>query len=78
MIVRAILDSKGSDVTTIAPDKTLADAAHLLSQHKIGAIVVTGADSRVTGILSERDIVKAVSKHGPEALQVSVASIMTS
>jgi len=77
MIVRAILDSKGSDVTTIAPDKTLADAAHLLSQHKIGAIVVTGADSRVTGILSERDIVKAVSKHGPEALQVSVASVMT-
>ncbi len=77
MTVRAILDTKGSDVTIIAPDKTLADAAHLLSQNKIGALVVTGTDRRVTGILSERDIVKAVSKDGAGALQVQIASVMT-
>jgi len=69
MIVRAILDTKGRDVTTITPDKTLGEAAHLLVEQKIGALIVTGADHRVTGILSERDIVKAVSKEGAAALQ---------
>ncbi len=77
MTVRAILDLKGRDVTTIAPDKTLGDAASLLSQHKIGALVVTGAEHRVTGILSERDIVKAVSAGGAAALEEKIATRMT-
>ena len=77
MTVRAILDLKGRDVTTIVPDKTLGDAASLLSQHKIGALVVTGADRRVTGILSERDIVKAVSASGAAALEEKIAARMT-
>jgi CBS domain-containing protein len=77
MTVRAILDLKGRDVTTISPDKTLGDAASLLSQHKIGALVVTGADRRVTGILSERDIVKAVSADGAAALEEKIAARMT-
>ncbi len=76
MTVRAILDLKGRDVTTITPDKTLGDAASLLSQHKIGALVVTGADRRVTGILSERDIVKAVSAGGAAALEEKIAARM--
>src|ERR1700676_82947 len=77
MTVRAILDLKGRDVTTILPDKTLGDAASMLSQHKIGALVVTGADHRVTGILSERDIVKAVSADGGAALEEKIAARMT-
>ena len=77
MTVRAILDLKGRDVTTIVPDKTLGDAASLLSQHKIGALVVTGADRRVTGILSERDIVIALAEHGEDLLGRSVGEIMT-
>jgi CBS domain-containing protein len=77
MTVRAILDLKGRDVTTIAPDKSLGDAASLLSQHKIGALVVTGADRRVTGILSERDIVKAVSADGAVALEEKISARMT-
>jgi CBS domain-containing protein len=77
MTVRAILDLKGRDVTTIAPDKTLGDAASLLSQHKIGALVVTGTDRRVTGILSERDIVKAVSADGAAALEEKISARMT-
>ncbi len=77
MTVRAILDLKGRDVTTIAPDKTLGDAASLLSQHKIGALVVTGAEHRVTGILSERDIVRAVSAGGAAALEEKIATRMT-
>jgi CBS domain-containing protein len=77
MTVRAILDLKGRDVTTIAPDKSLGDAASLLSQHKIGALVVTGADRRVIGILSERDIVKAVSGDGAAALEEKISARMT-
>jgi CBS domain-containing protein len=77
MTVRAILDLKGRDVTTVTPDKTLGDAALLLSQHKIGALVVTGAEHRVTGILSERDIVKAVSAGGAAALEEKISARMT-
>lgn len=77
MTVRAILDLKGRDVTTIVPDKTLGEAASLLSQHKIGALVVTGADRRVTGILSERDIVKAISAGGAAALEEKISARMT-
>ena len=77
MTVRAILDLKGRDVTTIAPDKSLGDAASLMSQHKIGALVVTVADRRVTGILSERDIVKAVSADGAAALEEKISARMT-
>ena len=77
MTVRAILDFKGRDVTTIEPDKTLGDAASLLSQHKIGALVVTGADHRVTGILSERDIVRTLSKSGAAALDEKISACMT-
>ena len=77
MTVRAILDFKGRDVTTITPDKTLRDAASLLSDHKIGALVVVGADHRVTGILSERDIVRSISASGAAALDEKISSCMT-
>jgi CBS domain-containing protein len=77
MTVRAILDSKGREVVTVAPTATLADAARLLSERRIGAAVVTGADQRVTGILSERDIVRAVSARGAAALDDPVAQAMT-
>jgi CBS domain-containing protein len=77
MTVRAILDLKGRDVVTVAPEKTLAEAAELLSANKIGAVVVV-AGERVSGILSERDIVKAVSRGGAAALESRVADSMTS
>lgn len=77
MTVRAILDIKGRDVVTIAPTATLAAAAGLLSERLIGAIVVTGADARVIGILSERDIVRAVAARGGGALEEQVAQVMT-
>jgi CBS domain-containing protein len=77
MTVRAILSRKGRDVSTIAPTATLSEAVRLLAQRRIGAVVVTGPDSRVAGILSERDIVRALSERGPEALQDNVAVVMT-
>jgi CBS domain-containing protein len=77
MTVRAILDLKGREVVIIAPTATLAAAARLLSDRHIGAVVVTGADARVIGILSERDIVRALATRGTGALEEQVAQAMT-
>jgi CBS domain-containing protein len=77
MTVRAILSRKGRDVATIAPTATLSEAVSLLAQRRIGAVIVTGADDRVAGILSERDIVRVLSERGPAVLQENVAAVMT-
>ena len=77
MTVKSILDSKGRDVATISGDQTLHAAAVMLSEMKIGAIVVTKGDGKILGILSERDIVHTVAKRGAAGLEQSVASGMT-
>jgi CBS domain-containing protein len=77
MTVRAILTLKGRDCVTIAPDATLKDAAQSMAKHKIGSLVITGAERRVVGILSERDIVAALAAQGESALTRQVGSVMT-
>jgi CBS domain-containing protein len=77
MTVRAILALKGRECLTIAPDATLAEAALLMSKHRIGSLVITGAERRVTGILSERDIVHSMAEKGEGALLLPVSSAMT-
>ncbi|WP_265518793.1 CBS domain-containing protein [Nitratireductor luteus] len=77
MTVKAILDKKGRDVVTIAASKTLAEAAALLAEQGIGAVVVLSGDDRIGGILSERDIVRVVGKEGAKALAKQVSSVMT-
>lgn len=76
--ITAILDRKGREVVTVSPDTTLADASRLLSEHRIGAVVVCGAEDRVVGILSERDIVHALAERGHPALDHPVSESMTS
>jgi len=77
MTVRTILSRKGSDVVTIAPTSNLSDAVKLLAERRIGAVIVTGPENRVAGILSERDIVRALSERGAAALGDHVAAVMT-
>jgi CBS domain-containing protein len=77
MNVKTILATKGSEVITIAPTATLEEAIAVLAKHRIGAVVVLGADQRVIGILSERDIVRALSEHGAGALKHPLAQTMT-
>jgi CBS domain-containing protein len=77
MTVRAILTLKGRDCVTISPDATLGEAARLLAEKRIGAVVITSAERRVSGILSERDIVRAVAKGAQDALDQPVSSAMT-
>src|SRR5581483_1719392 len=77
MIVRSIIEAKGGDVVTIEPTATLDAAAKLLAERRIGAVVVLGADDRIVGILSERDIVRVLADRGAAALQDQVAQAMT-
>jgi CBS domain-containing protein len=77
MTVKAILSRKGNDVLTIEPTATLAAAVKLLADRRIGALVITGADRQVIGILSERDIVRAFAASGPAALDQQVGQVMT-
>ena len=77
MTVKAILSVKGTEVLTIEPTTNLAAAAKLLAERKIGALVVTGPDQRVVGIVSERDIVQELAAHGPKALDLALTEVMT-
>lgn len=77
MTVKAIIDAKGANVVTIEPTATVATAAKLLAEHRIGALVGLGADHRIIGILSERDIVRVISERGPAALDEQVGQVMT-
>src|SRR5450830_1210510 len=77
MNVKTILAAKGGDVVCIEPTAMLAAAAQLLCKHRIGAVVIRGAAGRLAGILSERDIVRAITEHGAEALALPVGQVMT-
>jgi CBS domain-containing protein len=77
MNVKAILATKGGDIICIEPTADLAAAANLLSAHRIGAVLIRGAGGRLAGILSERDIVRALSEHGTGALALPVGQVMT-
>jgi CBS domain-containing protein len=77
MNVEHILQAKGRDVLTIEPSRTLAEAARALTERRIGAVVVADSDQSVLGILSERDIVRAVARGGAAALETPVSQHMT-
>jgi CBS domain-containing protein len=77
MTVSIILAGKGREVATIEPNATLGDAVRLLAERRIGAIVILGADRRVVGILSERDIVRVLAERGAAVLDEPVSQTMT-
>src|ERR1700675_3420770 len=77
MTISIILASKGREVVTIAPSASLASAVGLLVEKRIGAVLILGADRRVVGILSERDVVRALAERGAGALEEPVSQTMT-
>jgi len=78
MNVAQILKTKGSEVLTVADDVPLGQIARTLTERRIGAVVVSRPDKPVAGILSERDIIKAVAEKGASALQAPASEVMTS
>jgi CBS domain-containing protein len=77
MTVSAILSTKGVEVFSVEPTATLETAIGILAQRRIGALVVLGADRRLIGILSERDIVRALAAQGAAALKETLSQVMT-
>jgi CBS domain-containing protein len=77
MLVSHILREKGRDVLAIGPAATLAEAARVLTKNRIGALIVRDGDGALSGIISERDIVRAVAEEGAPALALTVETRMT-
>ncbi len=77
MTVKAILEQKGHDVFTFGPNEKLADAIRILTEHRIGALVITNGDRKIVGILSERDIVRAASRDEATVFGLTVGSLMS-
>ena len=77
MLVRHIVSVNGAEVVTARPDSTIADAARLLKEHNVGALVIITEDGRLAGILSERDLVRGLPDHGADLLALKVKDRMT-
>ncbi len=77
MSISQLLAHKGSAVTTIVPEATIAAAVALMKEKQIGALIVSTDKAKISGILSERDIVRALDSHGAGLLQDKVSEIMT-
>lgn len=78
MFIRDILNTKGNLVETIWPERTLADALVRLDERNISSLVVTDHHGHPIGIVSDRDAVRAIVRHGPVALRHPVSALMQS
>lgn len=78
MLISEVLQRKGNAVATVAPDSTIADVVDSLQQHGVGALVVSADGRAVDGIISERDVVRALAVHGNGTLDRTAADLMTS
>ena len=77
MTVGHILAQKGRTVATVQPHATVRDVVEALAAKHIGSIVVADIEGRMHGIVSERDVVRALAQHGCDALDDAVSGIMT-
>jgi CBS domain-containing protein len=71
MTIKNVLKAKGADVATISPEATLTELVDRLAEYRIGAMVVSSDGSTIDGIVSERDIVRALRSDGLPALRES-------
>ena len=76
MSIQNILDSKGATVITVRSTETIKGAADRMRLHTIAALVVK-SDDAVTGLISDRDIIDAISRYGEAALSMSVSNFAT-
>ena len=77
MQIRHVLQQKGRDIIATCPTATIQDAAQLLAKKRIGALIVKSSVGGLAGILSERDVVRAIAAEGASALGREVAAYMT-
>ncbi len=77
MTVATMLSEKGRKVVTTSATASIAGAIDALAKHKIGALVVVNEDDRIVGIISERDIVRAIAEQGERVLSKPLSTVMT-
>lgn len=77
MKLSRILQHKGSDVATVAPERPILEVVTELRQRRIGAVIVTDENGSMVGILSERDVVHVIADRGPDLSQLTAADLMT-
>ena len=77
MFVSDILSQKGGAVFTVSPTASVAEISQQLSARRIGSVLVLDADGSVAGIVSERDLVRALARHGAKAMELEARQVMT-
>jgi len=77
MKVRDLLQAKGAAVMTIHPEATLYEALAALVHHRIGSLVVTNDAGKVTGIITERDLLRECVAHGEQIKDIKIREVMT-
>ncbi len=77
MTVAAMLSEKGREVVTTSAAASIAGAIDTLAEHKIGALVVVDENDRIAGIISERDVVRALAGQHGEILSAPISTVMT-
>jgi CBS domain-containing protein len=77
MTVAAILKHKGNRVTSVGPSTSIAQVTIVLSEHRIGAVLVVDEDTHLLGIVSERDIVRCLAANGAGGLAMTAGQLMT-
>jgi CBS domain-containing protein len=77
MFVSDVLAQKGGLVFTVTPGTTVAQVAQQLTTRRIGSVLVLADTHTIAGIVSERDLVRAIARHGAAALDIEVRQIMT-
>lgn len=77
MQVTSILTNKGQEIFSISPDAMVSQLVEALCEHRVGALLVLDGSGNIAGIVSERDVVRALGTN-PDALTDTVAAIMTS
>jgi CBS domain-containing protein len=77
MLIAHVLRDKGAVVYTVRAEQTLEDAARILHEKKVGALVVIAEDGAISGVMSERDIVREIARNGGKSLSDTVATVMS-
>jgi CBS domain-containing protein len=76
MHVAAILSAKGATVEVVGPETPLTVAVHRMTSRGIGSLVVVGPDDELLGVLSERDVVRAIDRHAEGFARLRVRDVM--
>ena len=77
MKVHDVLMAKGQVVETIRPDAKVLIAVHRMRMQNVGALVVSRDGEKVEGVLCERDVVRGLTRHGADLLEMSVVAVMS-